>query len=89
MCKVSIQFVPLYTKTLPAVAPDKSVSDKLENVGTVPLIVTVSPDTAVVIFVPPAIVSVSVLLSAAASPASDCTLLNAFWLASPLSASPL
>ena len=89
MCGLSIQFVPLYTKVLPSIAPVKSVSDKSAKVGTVPLIVTVSPDTAVVIFVPPAIVSVSVLLSAAASPESDCTLLNAFWLASPLSASPL
>ena len=79
----------MYTSTLPVVTPVKSVSDKLANVGTVPLIVTVSPVTDVVMLVPPAIVSVSVLLSAYASPVSACTLLNAFWLASPLNASPL
>ena len=42
-----------------------------------------SPATDVVIFVPPAIVSVSVVLSASARPVSACTLLNAFWFASP------
>lgn len=66
------------------------VSLRPANVGAAPeyAISIVSPVTVVVIFEPPCIVSVSVVVSASAIPLSPCTKLNAFWLASPESASP-
>ena len=67
----------------PALAPDVSTSLKAPSVVApklpLKLTVNVSPDTAVVIFEPPAIVSVSVNVLAVVDPLSPQKVANKFW----------